>query len=170
MIAEPSRATKYRHCKEENSHNFYVKYVWVIGAPWCLMGWGWAWERWWISPLWEEFVNDLKAAGNTGPTAQQGTCTGPSYVCQCAFNRFRESVAESAIVQNQALWHQPDLLCLMEETCCMTWCVTVWSCFSAKGDFTALRGQWPEPCSVKLATRTSITVIQNTLPRQQRCG
>ncbi len=86
----------------------------------------------------EDLVNDLKATGtivtkktigNTlrreglkscsarkVPPDQEGTCTGPSEVCQW----FRGELGESVVVrwdQNPALWHQLNSPCLEEKEC-----------------------------------------------------
>ncbi len=120
----------------------------------------------------EDLINKLNAAGtivnkktigNTtpwrtkilqcpqGPPAQESTCTGPSEVCQW----FRGELGESVVVrwdQNPPLWHQLNSPCLEEKECCL----------------------WPQEHhgSWKWVVfgYSSMTMTQNTRPRQQRSG
>ena len=99
----------------------------------------------------EELVNDLKAVGTTvtkrtinntlhreglksccaqGSSAEEGTCTGLSEVCQRTPGWSGGGLGEGDVVrwdQNWAIWHQLDSPCLEEEKC---W--VLWGCFSAK--------------------------------------
>ena len=81
----------------------------------------------------EELVNDLKAVGTTvtkrtisntlhreGSSAEEGTCTGLSEVCQRTPGWSGGGLGESDVVrwdQNRAICHQFDSPCLEEEKC-----------------------------------------------------
>ncbi len=126
-----------------------------------------------------------------GPPAQESTCTGPSEVCQW----FRGELGESVVVrwdQNRALWHQLNSPCLEEEECCLwpqehhphrqtwSWKHYALGVFFCLGDRTTAphqrddgRGHVPSgPGHWKIVVDgySSMTMTQNTRPRQQRSG
>ncbi len=129
-----------------------------------------------------------------GPPAQERTCAGPSEVCQL----FREELGESIVVRwDQNLWHQLNSPCLKEEEWCpwpqvnhshrkkWRWKYYVLGMFSAKGtglhhikgtkDGSMYRqgpGHWSQPGHWKwvMDGYSSMTMTQNTRPRQQRSG
>ncbi len=124
-----------------------------------------------------------------GPPAQESTCTGPSKVCQW----FRGELGESVVVrwdQNPALWHQLNSPCLEEEDCCLwpqehhphrqtwRWKHYALGCFSAKGtgQLHCIKGTMDRQIlGEKLLPSvvdgySSMTMTQNTWPRQQRSG
>ena len=78
----------------------------------------------------EDLVNDLKAFGTTvtkrticntqGSSAEEGTCTGPSEVCQRTPGWSGGGLGEDDVVrwdQNRTIWHPLDSPCLEEEKC-----------------------------------------------------
>ncbi len=128
-----------------------------------------------------------------GPPAQESTCTGPSEVCEW----FRGELGESAVLrwdQNPALWHQLNSSCLegggmlpmtprtpspppnMEVE---TLCFGGFFLLRGEDNCTPSKGRWTGSCTVRgrpghwkwvMDRYSSMTMTQNTRPRQQRNG
>ena len=108
-----------------------------------------------------------------GSPAEEGTCTGPSEVCQRTPGWTGGGLGEGDVVrwdQNRAIWHQLDSPCLEEEKCwvqpqehhlhCEAWRCKPYalggvSQLRGQDDFTVSRGGWMGPYTGKFWATTS---------------